>query len=117
MSSAPRRTLTGIILAGYLFSVTAAGLFHRHGYPAHGAAAPVCESGVLTQSPSVAGAACCDEDGCPVCRFLAHKTVPVRIADAPVWTGLSGELPRVRRACAVAGATPFERSRDPPSVA
>jgi hypothetical protein len=130
MASAVRRIATWLLLASYLFAVTAASSLHDHGNCGHDAkhhhsiadardtvgasprgdarAALGRDGFALVHSP---------DDACPVCQFLAQKFAPVRpavqirIEALPCDAIVARSLPAASRPLSV------HHSRAPPPVA
>jgi len=128
------RFVGGIVLAGYLFSVTGAALFHTHGGPAElglanaGGCNPHCGDavrGARAEADWALGLLAVHKTApsisfhgpCAVCQFLSQKVLPVQLAAAAACQTLQTlAAPVILPAC-IAGPVRTHHSRAPPSLA
>jgi hypothetical protein len=131
-----RRFATWLLLAGYLFAVTAANSFHDHGrregaghgsasshalraHPEHGMG--LRPSGPIDGRPELARSGGplveCSDDGCPVCQFLLLKLLPMRPVESIHVEALREKAVAARPLAAARPPLLCHRGRGPPPVA
>jgi len=134
MARVVRRQVVWLLLSGYLFSTTAASLFHSHGkagqfgsalcWDACGLSSRVggalCGCGLVNPALQAAvGRGCSEgssEHDCAVCRFLAQKVAAEPLIEAVSSEALCDRTISAAPSCPIHAPVFLHYSRAPPSV-
>jgi len=137
MASSGRRIAAWVLLASYLFAVTAANSFHDHRPREQADHEPACRHALSTHPhEGIDGRAivtrdgrgvaigrsgglfaACSDGACPVCHFLLLKLLPMRPVESVRAEALRETPVAAQPLAAVRPPLLLQRSRAPPQVA
>ena len=121
MVAVDRRIATWMLLASYLFAVTAANLFHNHRPDACGHEGD--RGRVVATADGVGGVllgegedhvARSPEQGCAVCQFLSQKVAPTRAGEARHAEALPQSTTEAPSVVMARSSLRLQRTRAPP---